>query len=282
MILIADSGATKTDWCLIDPSNGHAKYFETQGVNPQVQSQVWISKMLLEEIPVTVQQIEFEHVCFYGAGISSLKLTSAMEQTLAYIFHSRTIEVRHDLLGAVRALCGRSPGIACILGTGSNSVYFDGERLVKKSHALGFILGDEGSGAFIGKQLVTGFLYNKLPEALADHFRSEVAADRDEILERVYREENPNRFLASLSRLLSDFRGEPYVEDLLFTSLRAFFENHVLIYSECRDVPTHFTGSIAHFYSDVLGRLLEEYGLRPGKVIRRPIEELVAYHLHVL
>ena len=207
MILIADSGATKTDWCLVDEASGNTKTFNTQGINPQVQSAIWISKMILEEVPKTVQIIDLRKIYYYGAGCSSLKLLNTLEQTLQYIFKCDDIEVNHDILGAVRALCGNDPGIACILGTGSNSIFYDGEIVLKKSHALGYILGDEGSGAFLGKQLIADFLYQSLPIAISDYLTDERSLKKEDILQKIYKEENPNRYLASFSIVLSKFRG---------------------------------------------------------------------------
>lgn len=280
MILIADSGATSTDWCLLDENTGDVKYFTTQGTNPRLRSPVWISKMLLDELPVTVQKIALEELYFYGAGIASVKQAGSMEQTLRYIFNSRSFEVRNDLFGAVRAACGDEPGIACILGTGSNSVYYDGSDMIKKSHALGFILGDEGSGAFIGKQLVADFLYDTLPGPLTDHMRDEMGLQREAVLDGIYSDPNPNRYLASFSAILSDFRGIPYVEKLLKDCFSEFLKRHVLIYGESREHPVHFIGSIAYFYGDVIANLCEDHGLKLGKIIQRPVEDLKDYHLH--
>ena len=280
MMLIADSGATKTDWCLMDQENGNAKYFSTQGINLHTQSPVWISKMLLEELPVTVQQMELDTVLFYGAGITSNKLVITMEQTLQYILNGKSVEVNQDLLGAVRALCGQKPGIACILGTGSNSVYYNGKEMIKKSHALGYILGDEGSGAYIGKKLITDYLYDHLPKPLDDHFRMTLQLDKDGVLERIYNDGNPNRYLASFSEELDQFRGIKYVEALLKTCFSDFLKYHVLIYKESKKHPIHFIGSIAYAFGDVIANLCEDRDLRLGKIIQRPIEDLVKYHLN--
>ncbi len=280
MILIADSGATKTDWCLVDEHSGNTKKFKTQGINPQVQSSISISKMILAEVPQTVQKIPLDKIFYYGAGCSSLKLLNVLEQTLQYIFKCDEVEVNHDILGAVRSLCGEDPGIACILGTGSNSIYFDGTSVIKKSHALGYILGDEGSGAFLGKQLIADFLYQSLPNKMNNYLTDELELKKEDILTRIYKEENPNRYLASFSIILSKFRGENYVEDLLLFGFENFFRRHVSIYKEATSVPIHFTGSISHYFADVLQSICEKRQLTCGKIIKAPISGLVNYHLN--
>lgn len=281
MILIANSRASSTDWCLVDPSSGNTKYFETSGINPQLQSQMVISRMLLEEIPVTVQQIPLERLYYYGPGGHTSKLRQMIEQCFTYVFDMASLRIKEDLLGAVRATCGNDSGIACILGTGSNSVYFNGKKLIKKSEALGYILGDEGSGAAIGKTLVTDLLYKNLPEPLSDYLTLELNLNREAILDGIYKETEPNSFLASISPVLEKFRGHPYVESLLRQSFDRFIQFHIMVYEEATRVPIHFIGSVAYFYGDVLAELCEKHELTLGQIIRRPIENLVEYHSNV-
>jgi len=233
-----------------------------------------------KRIPATVQQIIFEEIIFYGTGVSSISTVNIMEHCLRALFKGERISLHHDLLGAVRALCGNEPGIACILGTGSNSALFNGTELIKKSPALGFILGDEGSGAHIGKSLLTDYLYKQVPEPLDNHLSNDLGLDRETIMNKIYKESNPNRYLASFCELLSGFRGLNYVEQLLKDSFTTFMKQHVLIYDASHDLPIHFTGSIAHHFGDVLANLCEEKGLSLGKIVDRPVEELVQYHLN--
>ncbi len=278
MILIADGGATKTDWCLLDKHSNNAKFFKTQGINPQVQSLPWINKMLQKEIPSTVQELPLNEIYYYGAGCSSEHFNNKIEHALSETFNASLINVDHDMMGAVRALCSNKPGIACILGTGSNSIYFNGKKLIKKSDALGFILGDEGSGAHIGKQLIIAYLYNQLPNELMQYYSNELKLTKDIILTKVYSLPNPNRYLASFCGSLEQFRTHPYIEDLLESSFESFFNRHVLIYKESKKLPIHFTGSIAYFYHDVLEKICSKHGLQLGSIIQQPILNLREYH----
>ncbi|MEZ5003585.1 MAG: N-acetylglucosamine kinase [Chitinophagales bacterium] len=278
MILIADSGSTKTDWCLLDKGDKNAKFFKTKGINPQVQSSDWINEMLHKEIPNPIQQLHIDHIYYYGAGCSSRQNNKIVGDNLSTVFNAENIHVNHDIMGAARALCGTAPGIACILGTGSNSVYYDGKHLVKKSDALGYILGDEGSGAYIGKKLVADFLYGQMPDELLAYYKDELKLTKAKIFNKVYSQPNANRYLASFCGSLEQFRSNPYVETLLQSSFETFFQLHVLIYEECKNVPIHFTGSIAFFYQDVLDRVCDKYGLQLGNFSQRPIQELRDYH----
>ncbi|MEZ5008451.1 MAG: N-acetylglucosamine kinase [Chitinophagales bacterium] len=278
MILIADSGSTKTDWCLLDKGDKNAKFFKTKGINPQVQTSDWINEMLHKEIPNPIQHIPISHVYFYGAGCSSKQNNKIVGDQLKQIFNAGRIHVNHDIMGAARALCGVEPGIACILGTGANSVYFDGKDLIKKSDALGYILGDEGSGAYIGKKLVADFLYGNMPDELMLYYKDELNLSKAKIFNKVYSQPNANRYLASFCGSLEQFRSNKYVEDLLENSFDEFFKLHVLIYEESKNVPIHFTGSIAFFYQDVLDKICHKYELQLGNFAQRPIQQLRDYH----
>ena len=278
MILIADSGSTKTDWCLLDQSANNSKFFKTKGINPQVQSLSWISNMLLKEIPATVQQLKLTYIYYYGAGCSSEHNNYMVEQALNNTFTVNVIAVNHDIMGAVRASCNREPGIACILGTGSNSIYFDGKKLIKKSDALGYILGDEGSGAYIGKKLVADFLYGRLPKELMIYYKDELQLSKEIIFQNVYTLSNPNRYLAAMCGSLEPFRNLPYVINLIESSFEEFFRLHVLIYKESKKVPIHFIGSIAYFHQETLERICKKHQLQLGNFIQSPIVPLCDYH----
>lgn len=277
MILIADSGATKTDWCL-GSDQENARIVQTQGINPFHQSEEHIDRILREEL---LPQLKYAgiltHIHFYGAGCTAEK--SPLVQTrLQTLFPEAHIEVESDLLGAARSLCGRKPGIACILGTGSNSCEYDGKRIIANVPPLGYILGDEGSGAALGKRLAGDCLKHQLPDDLCRLFFEETGLTQANIINKVYRKPQANRFLASLTPFLSRHRDEPAIHTLLVSSFTDFFRRNVLQY-DCCETNIHFTGSIAWHFRQEVGKAALSLGLRTGKFIQSPIYGLINYHL---
>ena len=275
MILIADSGSTKTDWCLVD--NGVlVKQIFTKGTNPFFQTEDEISAEVSENLLPYLDTAKVDAVWFYGAGCAFPEKNEIVRAAIARHLDV-PIEVGSDLLGAARGLCGSQPGIACILGTGSNSCFYDGKEIVSNVSPLGFILGDEGSGAVLGKMLVGDVLKNQLPAALKEEFLARYELTPAIILERVYKKPFPNRFLASLSPFLVEHLDVPEIHTLVLNGFKAFFDRNVKQY-DYKQYPVHLIGSLAFYYRPVLQEAAEQTGVRLGTIKQSPMEGLISYH----
>lgn len=220
----------------------------------------------------------FDAVYFYGTGAKNPANAKLIRTVLRQAFPGAEVAVTHDLLGAARALCGREAGLACILGTGSNSCYFDGRRIVRNSPGIGYVLGDEGSGAYLGKKLVQHYLYGILEPDLKKKFERLPGVSAEEILTNVYRKPLPNRYLAAFTTFLSANRGHYMVENIVEDGLNDFFFTHLLRYPQVQRYPVHFTGAIAWYFKDVVASLCADYGVTLGTVLKAPMEGLVRYH----
>lgn len=278
MILLADSGSTKTDWGLV--GNGKlVKRLRTSGMNPFQMSEEAITEEikthLVPELPGTV----LDEVHFYGAGCTKEKQPIVERALRANLTINGECEVASDMLGAARGICGHKPGIACILGTGSNSCSYDGKNLVKNVSPLGFILGDEGSGAVLGKLLVGDVLKNQMPEAITKRFFEKYKLTSAEIIDRVYRQPKPNTFLASFVPFLEENIDEPKIYNLVKESFRSFLRRNVMQYDGWQTLPIGFNGSIAKIYKKPLLEALEEEGMHLGRIIQAPMEAMVEYHV---
>ena len=278
MILLADSGSTKTDWGLVE--NGKlVKRLRTSGMNPFQMSEEAITEEikthLVPELPGTV----LDEVHFYGAGCTKEKQPIVERALRANLTINGECEVASDMLGAARGICGHKPGIACILGTGSNSCSYDGRNLVKNVSPLGFILGDEGSGAALGKLLVGDVLKNQMPEAITKRFFEKYKLTSAEIIDRVYRQPKPNTFLASFVPFLEENIDEPKIYNLVKESFRSFLRRNVMQYDGWQTLPIGFNGSIAKIYKKPLLEALEEEGMHLGRIIQAPMEAMVEYHV---
>ena len=278
MILLADSGSTKTDWGLVE--NGKlVKRLRTSGMNPFQMSEEAITEEikthLVPELPGTV----LDEVHFYGAGCTKEKQPIVERALRANLTINGECEVASDMLGAARGICGHKPGIACILGTGSNSCSYDGKNLVKNVSPLGFILGDEGSGAVLGKLLVGDVLKNQMPEAITKRFFEKYKLTSAEIIDRVYRQPKPNTFLASFVPFLEENIDEPKIYNLVKESFRSFLRRNVMQYDGWQTLPIGFNGSIAQISKKPLLEALEEEGMHLGRIIQAPMEAMVEYHV---
>lgn len=278
MILLADSGSTKTDWGLVE--NGKlVKRLRTSGMNPFQMSEEAITEEikthLVPELPGTV----LDEVHFYGAGCTKEKQPIVERALRANLTINGECEVASDMLGAARGICGHKPGIACILGTGSNSCSYDGKNLVKNVSPLGFILGDEGSGAVLGKLLVGDVLKNQMPETVIKRFFEKYKLTSAEIIDRVYRQPKPNTFLASFVPFLEENIEEPKIYNLVKESFRSFLRRNVMQYEGWQTLPIGFNGSIAKIYKKPLLEALEEEGMHLGRIIQAPMEAMVEYHV---
>ena len=276
MMLIADSGSTKTDWCVI-LDNTPIKRIGTKGLNPFFQSEEEIQQELTHSLLPQLPEGTIDSVYFYGAGCTPEKaptLRRAIADSLPVVGN---IKAYSDMLAAARGLCGREAGITCILGTGSNSCFYDGKEIVNHISPLGFILGDEGSGAVLGKLLVGGILKNQLSPAIKEVFLKQFDLTVPEIIDRVYRQPFPNRFLASLSPFIAQHLEEPGIRQLVLGSFIAFLRRNVMQY-DYTQYPAHFIGSVAHCYKEILQEAAQETGIRIGKILQSPMEGLIQYH----
>jgi len=274
--LIADSGSTKTEWCLLDGKK--KKLINTQGLSPYFLSGVQIREILEKELLPKLKNAAPDEIYFYGTGCSNPGNVKIVKDAIKSVFKKSKIAVDHDLMGAAKALCGHEKGIACILGTGSNSCYYDGKKIVKNSPGLGYVLGDEGSGAYLGKKVIQYFLYNTFEPDLMDRFKAKFNTNSIEILDAVYKQPLPNRYLANFAVFLKENRGHYMIENIIEDGFNDFFFNHIYKYRESWTMPINFIGSIAYGFKDVLKDLCVSYELQLGKVLKNPMEGLIKYH----
>ena len=260
--LIADSGSTKCEWCLLQ--NGKKKIIITQGISPYFLNTTQIVLLLQNELLPKIKNQVIETINFYGTGLSNPTNIKIIKTALKHLFATATINVEHDLLAAARALCGTTKGIACILGTGSNSCYFNGKKIMKNSPGLGYILGDEGSGAYLGKKVIQYYLYNTFDEDLKARFDKRFNVTKDQILDSVYKQPLANRYLANYAIFLAENRGHYMIENVIEDGLNDFFFNHLYKYRESWTLPINFVGSIAYGFKDVLKDLCSTYELELG------------------
>lgn len=277
MIIIADSGSTKTDWCAIENGTILCR-IQTKGINPFFQKEEEILEELNRSLLPLLPEKEVNAVHFYGAGCTPEKAPVLVQAIRQAMNIQGKIEVHSDMLAAARSLCGRQPGIACILGTGSNSCYYDGEKIEKNISPLGFILGDEGSGAVLGKLLVGDLLKNQLTPELKEAFLKQFGLTPPEIIDRVYRQPFPNRFLAGLTPFLAQHLDEPALFDLVLGSFKAFLKRNVMQY-DYTEYPVHFIGSIAFYFQNVLYRAAQEMEIKLGSIEKSPMKGLIEFHL---
>ena len=274
--LIADSGSTKAEWCVLDGQK--KRKIVTQGLSPYFLSTMQIKTILDQELLPALKGTMPQMIHFYGTGCSNPANVNIVKQALRKLFTGAELKVNSDLMGAAKALCGDEKGVACILGTGSNSCYFNGKKIVNNSPGLGFILGDEGSGAYMGKKVVQYFLYNTFDPDLMDRFIAKYNPDSNTILDAVYRQPLPNRYLASFVGFLVENRGHFMIENIIEDSFNDFFFTHICKYKESWTLPIHFTGSVAYGFKDVLKEMCQSYELELGNVLKQPMDGLIKYH----
>lgn len=277
MKLIADSGASKTDWILFDGSH-EPKQFQTQGLNPFYIDTKGIETVLAKELIPFIDYHSIREIHFYGAGCSSVYNNMLVEDAFLNYFSHIDIQIDSDLLGAARALLGKEEGIACILGTGSNSSLYDGNKIVCNIPSLGYFFGDEGSGSHLGKLLCSDFMLHKLPGDLDKAFKEKYSITRENILHAVYRMSFPNRFLATFSEFYTENKSHPYIIGMLNSSFQQFFSNTVEKYQDYADKSIRFVGSIAYFFRENLNKAAESKGIKIDSIVRSPVEGLINYH----
>jgi len=277
MIAIVESGSTKSDWRVVAP-DGTVHSVHTAGFNPFFVGTEAIAAEVSESAVLMELASSLTHVWFYGAGCSSEAMNKVVADGLRVVFQNAEIHVDHDLMGAALAAGGGEACIVSILGTGSNACFFDGKGIDNGRPSLGFILGDEGSGAFFGKKLLADHLHGLAPSHISFAL-DEAGADKAGVLEHVYRQPRPNTYLAGFMPVLHRFRSEPYVQELLVEGFRAFLLRYVTVFPRHQGVPLHFVGSVAHHFAHELDLAAQGLGLSVGRVVRQPIDSLVKYHL---
>ncbi|NJW51312.1 BadF/BadG/BcrA/BcrD ATPase family protein [Salinimicrobium oceani] len=278
MILIADGGSTKCDWILLDTKGDQIMKTRTKGLNPAVFKTEVLQARLEENLDLKQVQDKVDMVHFYGAGCGTAKPTALLKSILTAFFSAASeVKVQEDMVAAVYAVTDK-PGIVCILGTGSNSCYFDGKKIKTAMDSLGYILMDEASGNYFGKRLIRDYYYKKMPKQLADRFEKEYDLTSDTIKENIYKKENPNTYLAHFAEFIFKNERNGYFYQLIAEGIQNFVEHRVLCFKEAQNVPIHFVGSIAYFSQDIIKDSLQPYRLEPGNFVQRPIDGIIDYY----
>lgn len=274
-ILIADSGATKTEWCLTDGTESRTIY--TEGLNPYYHTTESIKEViehnLLPEFDSTIKEL-----FFYGAGCDSEEKESIVREALAYTFPDTSIQIYHDLLGAARACFHNEPGIACILGTGSNSCLYDGEKILEHVPSLAFILGDEGSAGYFGKKLINKYFRYEIPDDLKDDLERNYNMSLDHINKGLYDGSQKSRFIASYGAFLGEHADHPFIKEMLYEGFENFISRIVLKYTNATDHEVRFIGSVAYAHQEMIKEILRKYDLIPGLFVKDPMARLEEFH----
>ena len=274
--IIADSGATKCQWTLI--LGKEKKSITTIGISPYFLSEEQMVDTIVTGFQKKVDPQIIDAIYFYGTGLSNSKNVAAIKKALKKVFKNATLDIQTDLVAVARATCQTKKGVACILGTGSNTGYYNGKVIAKNSPGLGYVLGDEGSGAYLGKKVLQYYLYKTFDEELMLSFESKYKLSKDRILDAVYKQPLPNRYMASFSTFLSEHRGHYMIENIIEDGLNDFFFTHLNKLNESWLYPIHFSGSIAYVFKDVIKQLATGYELEVGKIIKSPMDGLIEYH----
>ncbi|SEO05670.1 hypothetical protein SAMN05192574_105138 [Mucilaginibacter gossypiicola] len=281
MIIIADGGSTKTNWCLVT-EEGKKVYFNTEGYNPYFSSTEYIIQSLNESLPTDLEKNQITEVNYYGAGCSTPEMRKIVEEAMKVVFTGAKVNIGHDLLAAARALLGNTEGFAAILGTGTNTCIYDGKEVVHNIDSGAYILGDEGSGCYIGKKLLTDYLRGYMPEPVRNLFWETYKLTPDDINEQVYTQPRANRFCASFSKFVYDNNVHlEYSRNLVRTSFEDFFRNLVTHYPDYQKYTFNCIGSVGYNFRNVLEEVATENGMVVGSIIRSPIDNLVKYHLEL-
>ena len=275
--LIADSGSTKTDWCLLRKGKKPVR-FSTQGINPYLQSHEFITGMLKKELPWNNKKYAADHLHYYGAGAANPEKQTFLKEIVQGHFGIKKTEVQGDMMAACRALCGDKPGVVCILGTGSASCYYDGKKIREQRPSLGYITGDEGGGTYMGKRILLYYAYGTFDSELKMAFEMKFGNDIRQIINTLYHQPSPNRYLASFVTLLKENRGHYMVENIVEDCLNDFFHTSILKHRKTWNLPLYFSGSVAFEFKDILQSLCAQYELEIGDVIKSPMDGMIKYY----
>ena len=278
MILIADGGSTKVDWIALNDQKQEVFRTRTEGLNPAILTEKQLKNRLRHNFDITKSAGQVKAVYFYGAGCGTPKPVAKLKKILQNFFSNAQIDIAEDMLAAVYAASGGAEAIVCILGTGSNSCYYDGQKMHQSVISLGYILMDEASGNYFGKRLLQDYFYKQMPEEIAKDFSKKYNLDPDEIKHNLYQNDSPNVYLGQFAEFMFDHKDNIYIHQLIAVGFKEFIEKRVLPYPKAKEVPIYFIGSIAYFFRPVLEQVANSYGITIKDVIRRPIDRLVAYH----
>jgi N-acetylglucosamine kinase-like BadF-type ATPase len=283
MYLIVDSGSTKTDWFAIDEKGSVLFSTQTLGLNPQVVSSAILTERIINNYDLFQNRKKVSKLFFYGAGCGIKSTTERIKRVFEEIFVNSLFNIKEDTYAAVYASAVIGvPSIVCILGTGSNCSYFDGKDVHQYITSLGYILMDEASGNFYGKQLIRGYYFNEMPKNLAKLFEKEFDLSANTVKENLYRKENPNTYLARFAKFMIAHKNDPYLQEMIHEGLRRFIRHQLFQFDNAKDVPIHFVGSISYFLQDEVNFIIKEFGLTMGNIVKRPIDQLVKYHVNLL
>ncbi|MCH8523365.1 MAG: hypothetical protein LAT52_02325, partial [Balneolales bacterium] len=276
-LLLADSGSTKTEWCLVKPDHTSKTVF-TGGLNPYYHTEESIAEILRNNLIPELGTDSVDEIHFYGAGCTGDERTDMLRAVLKTVFGAEVVEVDSDIMGSVRAVCGRKPGVAAILGTGANSCQYDGEKVVDNVPVLGFILGDEGSAGYFGRKILQGYFYREMPEDLKSDLEANYNMNRSTILDNVYKKPQPNTYVAGFAKFIGRHAKHPYIQSILREGFQEAINRHIKKYDNVASMPVGFVGSVAFHNAALLRELLVENGLQPGEILQNPMPNLVKYH----
>lgn len=277
MILVADSGSSKTDWMGYSPNE--QINFSTQGINPYFLNAHDIFKLFSKKKEIAEYADKVKEIYFFGAGCSSPDKIEVISNGISSFFTKAYVSVEHDLLGSAYATCGDKEGLTCILGTGSNISYYDGKEVHNGVHGLGYVLGDEGAGTYFGRKMITTYLYGRMPADLSKEFAATYQVDKETVITNVYQKSFPNTYLASISRFMAGHRDHPWIINILREGFQEFVDTNIKDYKNYKNLDCHFVGSIAFYYQDILREICLENDVKLGKIYQKPIEGIYNYIL---
>lgn len=281
MILIGESGSTKTSWAVIQGAGTDPVILNSVGLNPNYNDSATIAAAFNQEI-FNPYRNHIQSVCFYGSGVGSEANNQLMTNLLLSAFPFAQVEVHNDLMAAARSLAGRSSGIICILGTGSNACRYNGSQIDDDQHSLGYILGDEGSGFRLGRQILSDYLYELMPDELSSAFAKQFQIHRGEVIEKIYHGTSPNRYIASFTPFISGHRGDMYIENLLRREMELFYRAYIHRFADQPELPVYATGSIARVFQDVFREVCTSHGRTVARIEGNPLQGLIDYHLNYI
>lgn len=275
-ILIADSGSTKTEWVLVNQES--KEFFKSDGLNPYFRTHGQLSEAIKNGVKNSLKNTQVDEIFFYGSGSGNESRKAILQNAIRENFPESEIHIESDMLGAAIACFGKKEGVACIMGTGSNSCVYDGEKIVKSIPSLGFVFGDEGSGGYFGKRILNAYYYKTMPEDLRNALEETSDMSLESVLHKIYEEPQANRFVASFSKILGDYRDHPFIKNMVRKGFEAFADKQLGYFEESKEKEIGFVGSIASVYQEILEEVLSERGMDLSIVVRKPLDRLVDFH----
>ncbi|XWN38453.1 MAG: BadF/BadG/BcrA/BcrD ATPase family protein [Balneola sp.] len=276
-ILIADSGSTKTEWVLVKQEG--KEFFKSDGLNPYFRTHGQLSEAIKNGVKNSLKNTQVDEIFFYGSGSGNESRKAILQNAIRENFPESDIHIESDMLGAAIACFGKKEGVACILGTGSNSCVYDGEKIVNSIPSLGFVFGDEGSGGYFGKRILNAYYYKTMPEDLRKALEETSDMSLESVLHKIYEEPQANRFVASFSKILGDYRDHPFIKDMVRKGFEAFADKQLGYFEESKEKKIGFVGSIASVYQEILEEVLSERDMDLSIVVRKPLDRLVDFHI---